>query len=217
LKTIKFVPYKGFEGLLAPTPIKNHVPDWYKDSEMHDFSGAPGLKKCIPFLDSMLSGYALTIWEDIEIFQDSNSFKIQDNSIINERISEIGSKIPIPDEYMSNHFVWSGKWGMQVPQGYSVLITHPINRLDLPFLTLSGIIDSDTWIPPGNIPFFLKKGFSGVIPKGTPFAHVFPYKREVWSMEIDSAFNPDDFFYDIKDGSIEGYYKKKFWERKRYT
>jgi hypothetical protein len=217
LNTITFVPYKGFENLLAPSPIKNHIPIWYRDSEANDEDGLPGLKKCVPFLDSMISGYALTTWEEVEITQDQGIFKVSENSLFHERVSSVGSKIPTPSGYLDNRFAWSGKWGMEVPKGYSILITNPLNRTDLPFFTLSGIIDGDGWIPAGNIPFFMAKGFSGVIPKGTPFAHIFPYKRESWSMSIGKPFDPDSFFNDIEDGSLQGYYKKKFWQRKRYV
>jgi hypothetical protein len=217
LKVIKFVPEPGFENLLAPTPIKNHIPEWYKNAEIYDNEGIEGLKTCMPFLDAMVSGYALTTWEDLIIIQQDETVSMEDiGSMVNERFSSVGSTIPRPHEYLNNHFAWSGKWGIKVPDGYSIIITHPFNRLDLPFTTVSGIIDSDTWIPAGNIPFFLQKGFNGLIPKGTPFAHVFPYKRESWQMEVLGAFEPDKFFSEIKNGSIKGYYKKKFWKRKDY-
>lgn len=218
MKTIKFVPYANFENILAPTPIKNHIPQWYKDAETYDNEGVEGLKTCVPFLDSMISGYALTTWEDLIITQQDEIVYMEDvGSMVNERFSSVGSTIPRPKGYLNNHFAWGGKWGIEVPAGYSIIITHPLNRLDLPFTTLSGIIDADTWVPPGNIPFFLQKDFNGLIPKGTPFAHIFPYKRESWKMDITKAFDPDNFFSEIKNGSIKGYYKKKFWRRKDYT
>jgi hypothetical protein len=106
---------------------------------------------------------------------------------------------------------------MKAPRGYSILITHPLNRFDLPFTTTSGIIDSDGWVPPGNIPFFLQKGFNGVIPKGTPFAHVFPYKRDSWVMSISKVLQARAFFDGKIDRSQVGYYKKKYWNRKNYN
>ena len=43
------------------------------------------------------------------------------------------------------------------------MITHPHNRHDLPFTTLSGIIDSDDWNAPVFTAFFLKRNFMGTI------------------------------------------------------
>jgi len=31
-----------------------------------------------------------------------------------------------------------------MPAGYSLLITHPFNRHDLPFVTLTGLVDADS-------------------------------------------------------------------------
>lgn len=245
MKKIKFVPSKGFENILSPTPLKNHIPQWYKDGEMYDNKGMAALKTCVPFLDAMLSGYVLTTWEDLRITQKGKTITIEDGDIqpdgsfilkgkqhdhthkikgnqirsmmIGERTSTSGSTIPRPAGHLQNHFTWSGKWGMQVPRGYSILITHPLNRFDLPFTTTSGIIDSDGWVPPGNIPFFLQKGFNGVIPKGTPFAHVFPYKRDKWSMSISKVLQARAFFDGNIDRSQLGYYKKKYWNRKNYN
>ena len=247
LKEIKFVPTQGMEHVLAPTPIKNHVPDWYKNAEMYDTDGNAALKTCVPFLDAMLSGYTLTTWEDLRITQKRNVITIEDGEIqedgtfipkanqhqhghdhgskgnviksrmVNERLSTSGSTIPRPQGHLTNHLVWSGVWGMKAPRGHSILVTHPFNRFDLPFTTVSGIIDSDGWVPPGNIPFFLQKGFNGVIPKGTPFAQIFPYKRDKWSMSINKILQARAFFDGKIDRSEVGYYKKKFWNRKSYN
>lgn len=245
MKKIKFVAYPGYENIVVPTPIKNHIPQWYKDGEVYDNNGTAGLKTCVPFLDAMLSGYALTTWEDLKITEKRGIVSIEDgdiqedgsfipkvkkhqhsnelkqnyikSAIIGERTSTSGSTIPRPPGYLKNHFTWSGKWGMKVPRGYSILITHPFNRLDLPFTTLSAIIDSDGWVPPGNIPFFFQKGFNGVIPKGTPFAHVFPYKRDSWVMSVSKILQSRHFFDGKIDRSVVGYYKKKYWNRKNYN
>lgn len=246
MKKIKFVAYPDMVDMLAPSPVKNHIPQWYKDGEMYDDKNSAGLKTCVPFLDVMLTGYALTTIDDIKIskengfviIEDGNikadgsfepikkkpvhNHEIRDNQIfsrlVNERKGSTGSTIPRPPGHMQNHFVWSGKWGWKVPRGYSVLVTHPFNRLDLPFTTLSGIIDSDGWVPSGNIPFFLKEDFEGVIPKGTPIAQLFPYKRDSWIMKISKILE-SRYTVDIKSHSkgSDGYYKKKYWNRKSYN
>jgi hypothetical protein len=69
----------------------------------------------------------------------------------------------------------------------------------------------------GNIPFFLKENFEGVIPKNTPVAQIFPYKRESWQMSISNILR-SRFKVDGKiDRSQIGYYKKKYWNRKNYN
>ena len=36
-------------------------------------------------------------------------------------------------------------WTIETPPGYSMLITHPFNRPDLPFTTLTGLVDCDRY------------------------------------------------------------------------
>jgi hypothetical protein len=149
---------------------------------------------------------------------DEDDDSIVTSSFVNERKSKSGSTIPRPAGHMHNHLVWSGKWGWKVPRGYSVIVTHPFNRHDLPFTTLSGIIDSDGWVPSGNIPFFIKKDFNGIIPKGTPVAQLFPYKRDSWQMSISKILQSRQYFDGTQnDRSKIGYYKRKYWNRKNYN
>jgi hypothetical protein len=84
-------------------------------------------------------------------------------------------------------------WTIEAPEGYSLLFTHPVNRFDLPFTTLTGIVDCDAyhdaWI---NFPaHWLDAAFEGVLPRGTPVAQCLPVKRETWSARVE-AFTEED-------------------------
>ena len=73
-------------------------------------------------------------------------------------------------------------WTIEAPDGYALLFTHPANRFDLPFTTLTGLVDCDryhdNWI---HFPAHRHDAnFSGVLPKGTPVAQCMPVKRESW-------------------------------------
>jgi len=175
----------------APTAIKKLVPEWYKKAEIYwkkDGQDIAGLKTCLPFMDAMITGYALTTPVDIYIKKtDEGNLsiewdrKVHPSGIVNERLGESGSTIVRPAGHEDNHLIWQSAWGWKVPKGYSVLVTHPLNRFDLPFTTLSAIVDSDRYFGWGNIPFFIKSGFEGIIPAGTPFAQLLPIKRDKWT------------------------------------
>jgi hypothetical protein len=79
-------------------------------------------------------------------------------------------------------------WSIEAPEGYAVFFTHPVNRFDLPFTTLSGLVDcdryTDSWI---HFPaHWHDRNFSGVLPKGTPIAQCIPVKRESWIAQTSS-------------------------------
>jgi hypothetical protein len=74
-------------------------------------------------------------------------------------------------------------WTVEAPAGYAVLFTHPFNRFDLPFTTLTGLVDCDryhdAWI---HFPALWRDaGFNGVLPRGTPIAQCIPVRRAAWS------------------------------------
>jgi hypothetical protein len=114
---------------------------------------------------------------------------------------------------------WRPGWRAITPKGYSTLFTHPLNRHDLPFTTMSGIIDSDLWHTPVFTSFFLKRNFIGIIPKGTPIFQMIPIKREEWALDIDYS-NENIERNQIKDEKrrslIYAYYKNIIWQRKQY-
>ena len=230
MKIIRFFSEKEFQGVGQPLPIKKFLPQWYKNSEL-DFvdpdsgQSSAGLKKCIPFLDAMLVGYALVTPVDIFVSKNEDgSLKLGWNSaevfknFISERPKALGEQMPRPAGHYPNHLAFSGFWGFKTPRGYSLLVTHPFNRHDLPWTITSGIIDADKYSTSGNIPFFIKEDFVGMIPAGTPFAQLVPVKRDSWS----SIKNDKGIVY------LEGLqgevirqpgksYKKLFWKRKDFN
>ena len=126
--------------------------------------------------------------------------------------------MPVDESFHSTEFVWQRPWSTILPDGYSAIIMHPLNRVDLPFITMSGIIDFDKSVhaPIGNIPFFIKKGFTGIIPAGTPMFQLIPFKRDNWNSE-NQAYS--DIFWEEKMNQRKGIvdlYKKRVWQKKSY-
>jgi len=73
------------------------------------------------------------------------------------------------------------------------LFTHPVNRTDLPFTTLTGLVDCDNFHDtPLNFPArWHDAGFNGVLPKGTPVAQCLPVKREYWTGRCEALSDED--------------------------
>jgi len=215
---INFVPGSKDIEEFVPCPElgKNFIPQWYKN--------IPGgreivnVKKCIPFLDSLSIGYIQKTWTDIYV--ENNNGKI--SFFHNHKVMMFGQRqntdIPVSEYYYKTELVWQRPWSVILPEGMSALVTHPINRVDLPFTTMSGIVDFDKSIhaPIGNIPFFIKNGFIGVIPKGTPMFQILPFKRNEWQSEKQKF---DEKFWQTKLNerrNVSDFYKKKIWQRKKF-
>lgn len=218
LKKLKFSSTHPF--LSVPKSAKSFIPDWYKKAEQ------PGnlvtFKKCIPFLDAMMSGYIMELSQDIFIEQTPNGPFITWKTTptpVESRNKDASKGVPAPAGYDDTvNLAWASTYNFKTPIGYSVLVTHPFNRYDLPFVTLSGVVDADDVMHSGKIPFFIKENFEGIIPKGTPIAQLFPYKRESWGIEEDKTLNKLAEKSSWESSTVfSGWYKKNRWFKKEYN
>jgi len=213
--------------------LKNVIPDWYKKIEKftnNKLSLSPTtmtVKTCAPFLDGFLTGYYMPTPVDILVeqtplgpkfswnFFDNDSYT---STFIVEREESMFPGLPIPTGYHSNHFSWLTKQALKVEDGYSILITHPLNRDDLPFRTMSGVVDANYAMNGGKLPFFLQMGFEGIIPAGTPIAQIIPIKTEKWELvDMPSLLKEAKIAENKSVKYIIGWYKKTFWQRKEYN
>jgi len=209
---------------IEPDRAAKSIPEWYRHAErfMKD-TGQSSFKNCMSFLDAMIAGYTMVTPCDIRFFEEDGVVKAE---VSDERYASCIQARPVmesfhvPEGYYPNHFAWFSIYGVQAPEGYSALFTTPMNRFDLPFMTTSGIIESDSFSNPGNMPFFVRKGFEGTIPAGTPFVQIIPFKREDWNAivrmpEILEIRQYAKMSFKLR-GMVTGYYKKKYWIRKNW-
>lgn len=209
--------------ILPPIPASRFIPEWYRKMDGVK-SGTETLKKCVPFLDSLTSGYMLSLSTDM--IWDKNSKTFISQSIVQFNSDHIFSQtedVSIPPEYNKQPHKWINYWHIKTPPGYSTLFIHPFNRKDLPFYTIGGIVDTDRHSLPINFPFFLREDFSGTIPKGTPMIQAIPFKRENWESSLGSVKDIDSLISQIEKDSTKmsnppfGNYKKRWWTKKTYV
>ena len=230
---IEFIPSSPETQISVPEPEKSSafIPDWYKkaepaniknpifknDGSLHNTS----LKMCMPFLDSLTSGYIQKTWCDIYIKNNKKDETVEfiyshEPKIIGTRERKAIETYEF--EYYPIEFFWHIEWINKLPRGYSALITHPLNRNDLPFTTLSAIIDSDKYhhAPSGNLPFYIKNGFEGLIPAGTPMYQIIPIKRDPWKKEILPFTIENKKRFSEQKKYFWGFYKNFLWQKKEY-
>jgi hypothetical protein len=203
----------GSTEIVYPSSAKNFMPEWYKS-----LNKSIQIKKCMPFLDGMLSGYIAELIRDVTVqIVDSEQFT-DDDKLINHRPGSSTGFMPIPHGHSDKHFVWQNPFIIKTDPEYSVLVSHPFNRFDLPFTTLTAICDADGLMPSGNIPFFMKAGFEGVIKAGTPIFQILPFKRESWNSVGDQGLVEENIKRDENyDRLNEHFYRDKYWAKKEYN
>lgn len=242
-KKIKFVsnrPWLNEESASKPEPISKTIPEWYRNADrfakdpatgkswqLPDGGGKiPTWKACPSVFDIMGTGYTYKTPCDIEFFEDAKGEiqgKVLDEQHQNFLIDRVPlAQFPHPQGYHHKHFAWWADWAVELPEGYSALYTQPLNRFELPFLTTSGIVDNDKVHIPGTMPFFFLKGVIGILPAGTPYAQIIPFKREHWESEVDVSLTQPEMSAKNLENSAKfrkpdgGVYLKEVWERRKY-
>ena len=235
MKKIIFEPNNKVSEMLEvfPQSASKLLPNWYKKlapfqggKRKFSFpqSGATNatVKKCIPFLDAFSSGYMILLEQDVyvESTPDGKNIRWQDTSknLVGVHAHFQYEGFEVPNHFESLAFKWTNPWSISLPKGYSLLFSHPLNRLELPFYTLSGIVDSDNFKGVVNFPFFIKKDFEGIIESGTPIAQVIPIKRENWKSSVIKMTDSGAAKHDYQSAiSFSEFYKKNFWVKKDYS
>ena len=212
LKKIKFYAIDEYTSnvKLKPVPAAKFLPQWFKD--MPTFSNddkkiklnpAPSItaKKCAPLFDGLISGYIMPLWSDIYVSQVDGHPYIQwftSEPVADAWSLKQSSTYEIPSGFDNLVFKYLHGWIPQTPKNYSCLIIHPIGYPNLPIRTIPGVIDSDILKTEANVPFVIKKGFEGIIKKGTPMFQIIPFKRENWKAEYD-VFQEKEYFYNVEN------------------
>lgn len=221
-------------GLLPkPVPAVQGLPDWFKAMPQKAFNALAHadeqtVKRCPPFIDAMTYGFLIPLACDLKV--ENGEFSWDFDLPPGNRVSFPRSPIGFHDAsqavgtplFDADRFLikFNNFWTIEAPAGYSVLFTHPVNRPELPFTTLTGLVDCDlyydNWV---HFPaHWHDLGFSGVLPKGTPVAQCIPVKRESWEARIETLSDDDaKRLYDLSSaiGRETGIYRHKFRAGKR--
>jgi hypothetical protein len=192
--------------LPKPVPAVQALPDWFKSLPQKAPNVTTGreeftVKKCPPFIDAMTYGFMMPLICDLKV---ENGEFTWDRDVPSGGISSF-SRSPIdfhdPGQVAGTPFFdddrfvikFNNFWTIATPPGYSLLFTHPANRRDLPFTTLTGLVDCDLYRD--NLINFPARwhdpSFNGVLPKGTPVAQCMPVKREDWNLNAGAMTQED--------------------------
>jgi hypothetical protein len=194
--TLTFRCPPGLEAIIPrPIPAVLGLPDWFKTLPSKAFSATMGeatqtVKKCPPFIDAMTYGFLIPLAVDLKVQDGEFSWDYDPPRGLASEYphSPVGfhdpSQVAGTPFFEDDRFIikFNNFWTIEAPPGYSLLCTHPVNRTDLPFTTLTGLVDCDTFCDtPLNFPArWHDVKFNGVLPKGTPVAQCLPVAREGW-------------------------------------
>lgn len=215
-----------------PSPAKKVIPEWYRKQpryiggEKTVQNGRQNftVKTCMPFLDTLTTGYILFTISDIFITEENGApyYNWASHNFLSFHNFEQLSHYPDIEKEAGDVPKFMNPWIIRTPKNYSCLFLTPMNH-DVPFMILPGIVDTDTYANSINFPFILKKEFRGLIPRGTPMAQVIPFKRDTWQMgthllsENSGMINEHEESNGFFASEFFDRYKRRNWRQKNYN
>jgi len=233
-RKIIFSPIEKDQVFDIPVPAVRCIPEWFKSTPatwdhkpIHiddNYNTNATVKSCPPFIDAFSLGYMFVLPMDvqIEIHRDEGLASVKWQTGRSDFVSTHSTdQFPVSGIHKNDiyqPFKWLFPFKISTPPGYSTLFTHPLNRNDLPFKTLSGVVDTDNYPINVNFPFVisppLDKDFF-IIEANTPISQIIPFKRENWNhIESNTPVSEKDFFSLKK--KIQNSYKKQWRVKKRF-
>lgn len=225
-----------------PEIAKLNIPDWYKKLE-HTVTNTT-VKGCMPFLDSLTTGYILKT--PVELYLKHNYYEdnirktnlisgthpvnfIAETQNINlefksemHGIHQLGDKCPIvhknkhlPIQKILNPYT------IITPPGYSCLFVPPLNNSDDRFSIIPAIVDTDTFPSEVNFPFVVNGDkypiLDTIIKIGTPYVQIIPFKRDSWKMSVKTETLEENQMKRFKqERFVINNYKQRWWMKKRW-
>ncbi|MEP7295187.1 MAG: hypothetical protein ABI702_03300 [Burkholderiales bacterium] len=190
--------------LPRPVPATAALPAWLQQMAPRAMSSLHGrsirtVKQCPPFVDAMTHGFMILLPCDVRV--DAGEFawdwalpaltaQYQPRAPLSFHVPEQLAGSPLAHGTRSA-IKFNSFWTIELEPGWSLMAVHPINRDDLPFRLVSGLVDADHFHEVGiNFPaVWLDPDFSGVLPRGTPVAQCYPVSRESLTL-VCEAMSP---------------------------
>lgn len=221
---VTFIDTKGdTPAEFAPRPAKDLLPEWWRElpsswtepATINEKRASQTVKRCMPVLDMVTSGYILVTPSDLHIYEQDGElwYAWPNEELLAFHPSEQVAGHPAASDKQIPK--WIHPWGIRTPKGYSCLFMPPAHHPS-PFSILEAIVDTDRYYKPVLFPFTVTRDFRGTIPAGTPMAQVIPFRRERMSHKVTVGGKEQSALHKLLFSSFTGGYRSHFWSRKHY-
>jgi hypothetical protein len=220
------------DGLIRPMPARQALPEWLRAMPRTAYSQTHGqdvrtVKQCPPFVDAMAHGFIIPLPCDVRVQDGVLSWDWDRPALSVDAHPQSPMSFHVPEQVTGTPFFdaetaivkFNSFWTIELEPGYSLFATHPVNRADLPFRLLTGLVDCDRFSDVGVLfpAVWTQPDFEGLLPRGTPVAQCFPVAREALSLHCE-AFSPEDAQrYQATAGALlsrPGVYRRQFRVRR---
>ena len=176
-----------------PVPASRALPEWLKampESRLSETLGGTEIrtiKHCPPVIDALRQGIIVRNAVDIHLKDGAVHWDWDPPAMPDSLISRGPVGVHVPEQvsgspFEADHLIlkFTNYWTFETDPDWSLMILHPVGFGDLPFHTLSGVVDTDRFAA-GYIhfPARVSPEFEGSIVKGTPIAQLVPVRKDL--------------------------------------
>ena len=209
------------EHLPHPIPAAQSVPEWFRrmPSQTESNQNIFTVKSCAPFLEAMTFGYIIGVPTDITFLMEGDRL----------RVDVAGFDVPMVDLHGGDQVPgapYSGMpvvtfrtpWLIRTPKEYSTLVLPPLNRFEMPFVPLSGVVETDTYYRQVAFPSLcmMTPGQQVKLVKGMPLVQVVPVLREAWLAQVGASDVEANKAQDAEWEKNHHMYRDQHWQKKSF-
>jgi hypothetical protein len=214
--------------LPRPLPAKAALPAWLREmaprvpSSVHQRS-IRTVKQCPPFVDAMTHGFMMLLPCDVQVQAGAFSWSWPLPALEVPGHPRAPLSFHVPEQIAGSPLAhglhsaikFNSFWTIELEPGWSLMAVHPINRNDLPFRLVTGLVDADRFNDVGiNFPaVWTDAAFDGVLPRGTPIAQCYPVPRDAPVLVCEAMSDERRSRYDALATKImagPGVYRKNY-------
>ncbi|MFN3970287.1 MAG: DUF6065 family protein [Gemmobacter sp.] len=180
--------------IAAPVPARAYLPDWFRklppvdDAVVSETNTGLTIKRCMPFLDAMTTGWLLTLPATVRLTVSGEGTQVEAGWDFDRELVSFHGPHQVKGNPMTPRppCKFINFWTIETPPGWSCLFVNPLNRPNGVFEVIAGVVDTDTYRSPIHFPFFVT-GTDGLhrIEKGSPIVQVIPFRRDTAQIEAD--------------------------------
>jgi len=218
--------------LPPPIPARSALPDWLRTMPNRAFSPTHGqdvrtVKQCPPFIDAMCHGFIMPLPCDVAVRDGRLSWRwdVPTPAVHAHPRSPVSFHVPEQVEGTPLHHTdralvkFNSFWTIELEPGWSLFATHPVNREDLPFRLLTGLVDADRFSDVGILfpAVWTDPDFAGTLPRGTPIAQCFAVPRSIPELVFEPFSAERASRYDATAAALlggPGIYRRRFRARR---
>lgn len=219
--------------LPSPVPARAMLPEWLRQmpprvpSSLHQ-RAIRTVKQCPPFVDAMTHGFTMLLPCDVTVAAGKFSWDWSLPPLATHGHPRAPLSFHVPEQIAGSplaqgqHSVikFNSFWTIELEIGWSLMVVHPVNRDDLPFRLVTGLVDADRFNEVGiNFPaVWSDPDFAGVLPRGMPIAQCYPVPRETLTIVCEAMSAAHVSRYDALAETIlsgPGAYRKGFRAKQR--